>query len=123
MTAAIPSDTFKQYNADKLDVIDGLVHLLPNGWAEYGPSFSAADIVLRDKMPLDEFKRCVRGASRAALKANDSALVAELSNLETPIADKQFIRSMLRGPADSGAALQAKNVLVFRQKPTGHANV
>jgi hypothetical protein len=82
------------------------VHLTAAGWAEYGPSFSTAGMVLRDKLPLDEFRRDVRQAARACMQANDVALRAELNKLETPVEDKQFIRELLNDqPKTANAAV------------------
>lgn len=94
MTAQ-PSTHFLEYNEGKLEVRDGVVHLLPAGWAEYGPAFSSAGLVLTDKMPLAQFQSAVRTAARANVRANDEALAAELAKLETPTEDKRFIRELL----------------------------
>lgn len=90
-----PSVEFLEYNEGKLEVRDGLVHLLPAGWAEYGPAFSAAGLALTDRMPLAQFRAGMRTAARVSLRANDEALVAELAKLETPVEDKRFIRELL----------------------------
>jgi hypothetical protein len=111
-TAPAATETFAEYNAGKLEVVDGRVHLLPAGWAEYGPSFSVANIMLRDKMPLDEFKLGVRAGARAALQANDVAMAAELAKLETPLDDKRFIRELL-APGAATPAAQSAQVLAF----------
>jgi hypothetical protein len=73
MTTSV-SEAFIDYNMGKLELRGGLVHLLPAGWAEYGPTFSAAGLVLRDRMPLEDFKRSVRQANRAAMEDNNRAL-------------------------------------------------
>jgi hypothetical protein len=88
-------DAFYEYNAGKLEVRDGIVHLLAAGWAEYAPSFSKAGILLRDMMPLDEFKRAVRQSNRVAAQDNDRALREHLANLTTPVEEKQLIRAVL----------------------------
>lgn len=111
MSTTTPSpDAFLEYNAGKLEVRAGCVHLLPAGWAEYGPSFSAAGLMLRDKMPLDEFKLAVRRAARAAMHENDRALREQLADLATPVAEKQLIRAVLNphGGADPDSAAPAQ---------------
>jgi hypothetical protein len=107
ISTSTPSAAFLEYNAGKLEVRDGVVHLLPDGWAEYGPAFSGADLLLRDKMPLDEFRSAVRKAARATIKANDLALENELAKLETSTDDKRFIRSLIQGePLSTGKTAQ-----------------
>lgn len=111
------SETFEEYNRGKLEVVDGLVHLLPAGWAEYGPAFSAADLMLRDKFPLVEFKAGVRTAARAAIVSNDAALTAELQKLDTSLEDKRFIRKILdKGTAAQEIGRATAKVLAFPTK-------
>lgn len=90
-----PTEDFLSYNAGKLEVRDGLVHLLAAGWAEYEPDFAAAGLALRDKMPLAEFKDGVRTSARLALRRNTAQLAAAERQLETPLDDKRFIRQLL----------------------------
>lgn len=106
-------DPFMDYNAGKLEVRNGLVHLLAAGWAEYAPTFSKAGILLRDNMPLDEFKQAVRTANRTAIQDNDRALREQLADLTTPVEEKQLIRAVLSPPAAAQAPAQQAKVLQF----------
>jgi len=111
------SESFLDYNMGKLEVRSGLVHLLPAGWAEYGPTFSAAGLMLRDRMPLDEFKRAVRHANRTALEDNNRALREQLADLSTPVAEKQLIRAVLN-PAGDVRAESTESVAQVIQFPS-----
>jgi hypothetical protein len=106
-------DAFLEYNAGKLELRAGCVHLLPAGWAEYGPSFSAAGLMLRDKMPLEEFKLCMRRAARVAMNENDRALREQLADLATPVAEKQLIRAVLNPHGSTDADAPAAQVIAF----------
>ena len=115
-------DAFLDYNAGKLEVRNGLVHLLAAGWAEYAPSFSKAGILLRDDMPVDEFKQALRTANRAAIQDNDRALREHLADLTTPVEEKQLIRAVLSPQPKAQAPAQQAQVLQFPargKKPIG----
>lgn len=113
-------DAFLDYNAGKLEVHHGHVRLLAAGWAEYAPTFSKAGILLRDNMPVAEFKQAVRTANRTAIQENDRALREHLADLTTPVEEKQLIRAVL-SPQQPVAPSQPAQVLQFpaRGKKTG----
>lgn len=118
-TTSQPSANFLEYNLGKLEVREGLVHLLAAGWAEYGPSFSSAGLTLLDKMPLERFQSCVRAATRANIQSNDEALLAELANLATPVEDKRFIRELLGNGSKGAEPAEPTNsaqVIPFRSR-------
>mgnify|MGYP003457430784 FL=1 len=106
-------DAFHEYNAGKLEVRNGLVILLAAGWAEYAPTFSKAGILLRDNMPLAEFKQAVRTANRTAFQDNDRALREHLADLTTPLEEKQLIRAVLSPQPETAEPVQQAKVLQF----------
>ena len=57
---------FEKLIAGKAELVDGRVRLLPEGWAEFGPLFALAGIVLVDEMDAAEFSRAVRASSKIA---------------------------------------------------------
>lgn len=118
-----PIDAFLEYNAGKLEVRNGHVRLLPAGWAAYAPTFSKAGILLRDNMPLDEFKQAVRTSNRAAIAENDRALREHLADLSTPVEEKQLIRAVLSPQQQAAAPAHQAQVLQFpaRGKKSGGA--
>jgi hypothetical protein len=107
-----PSESFLEYNAELLVVREGLVQLLPLGWARYAPGFTAAGLTLRDNMPLAEFKQGVRASVRVGLKRNDRAFAELATKLDTPIEDKRYIRELLEATREGPVATSGQ-VLCF----------